>query len=76
MKELRRKGKNMAWSSPLRKHRETHGWTVEELADKAGCSPSILYQRERSKLGFPRLDTARAIARALGVSIDELWPEV
>lgn len=66
----------MTWESPLRKYREALGLTVEQLAEKADCSPGLINLRERSKRGLPRLDTARAIAKALGVNVEDIWPEV
>jgi DNA-binding XRE family transcriptional regulator len=46
----------------------------QALAGLAGVSISTIAKLEAGKFP-PRLETARAISKALGASIDELWPE-
>lgn len=60
--------------TPLRDAREKAGLTVEELADMAGVSTSIITLRERTRRGSVKLSTARALAKALETTVDELWP--
>lgn len=52
----------------LRSHR---GWSLEELATASGVSRSMLSQVERNETN-PTVVVALAIAKALGVSLDEL----
>lgn len=53
--------------------RRSAGLTQQELAFKANLSISTVAKVEQGKTA-PALDTARAIAAALGVTIDEIWP--
>lgn len=59
----------------VRRHRSVLGWSREELAERSGVSPHTLYAIEQSKTASPRVDTLRAIATALGVSLLALVPE-
>lgn len=58
--------------SPIRLERERRGWTQEELAKKVRRSTTVVVYLEMGRL--PRLDVARAVARALEQPIDVLWP--
>jgi transcriptional regulator with XRE-family HTH domain len=51
------------------------GLTQQELASKAGLSISGLVQIELGTVPDPRVSTLRALAKALGVSLDELAGE-
>ncbi len=55
----------------LRAWRAERGWSQEELAQRAGCSPTLIALIETGKRQ-PSLETARRIARALGLGLDEL----
>ena len=57
------------WAVELRKHRKSHGWTTEELADKAGTTASHIYAIESGKR-IPRLDVAMALSDEVGISIE------
>ena len=58
---------------PVRVWRAHRGWTREVLAVKAGVSPSYLTEIEtRRKPGS--FDALAKLARALGVSLDDLAP--
>jgi transcriptional regulator with XRE-family HTH domain len=48
------------------------GWTREKLAVEANISPSTLGRIERGQASFPYMSTVSAIAKALGVDIDDL----
>jgi uncharacterized protein (TIGR03067 family) len=52
--------------------REAAGLTQQQLATNAGLSSSNLGQIEQGQKRDPRISTPRALARALGVSIDAL----
>jgi len=55
----------------VRQLRGQRGWSLEELADLSGVSRSMLSQVERNEAN-PTVVVALAIAKALGVSLDEL----
>jgi transcriptional regulator with XRE-family HTH domain len=55
----------------LRKLRRAKSWTLEELASLSGVSRSMLSQIERGEAN-PTLAVAFRIARAFGVSLDDL----
>lgn len=57
----------------LQEFRRNAGLTQFELAIKAGLHPSAIAKFEQGTQS-PRLGTAQAIARALGVSTDDVWP--
>lgn len=57
----------------LKRIRENAGLTQEDLARKAGLTLSGLRQVETGRRE-PRLATAQAIASALGVPIEQIWP--
>lgn len=57
----------------LREHMHRNGLNVRSLAGKAGIDERTLNTAMDGKRS-PRADTARAIADALGVPVDELWP--
>lgn len=46
-----------------------------DLADRAGLTQETISNVERGAVA-PRRKTARAIALALSVDVDQLWPEV
>jgi transcriptional regulator with XRE-family HTH domain len=58
----------------VRSLRALRGWSLEELATVSGVSRSMLSQIERSETN-PTVVVALAIAKALGVSLDELAHE-
>lgn len=52
--------------------REAAGWTVRDLAEEAGISPTTVVQLEHGR-GEPKFSTLRKIARAFGLSsVEEL----
>jgi transcriptional regulator with XRE-family HTH domain len=56
----------------LRRLREAAGLTQQELANQAGLSISAVTQTESGQKKDPRLSTVLALARVLGVTLDEL----
>lgn len=58
----------------LRELRLASGLSQEGLARKAGMSTAGLRDLEHGARKNPRTRTAQAIAAALGVSIDAIWP--
>ena len=61
-------------SERLRAARMTAGKTARQLAAEVGCSPSLISQIERGK-ATPSVSTLFAMATALSVSMDSLFPE-
>jgi len=56
----------------LRKLRETKGLSQEKLARLADVANNTIIKIEAGKNKNPTLETLRKIAKALGVSVDEL----
>lgn len=52
----------------LHELRSSRGWTLRQLADKAGCSASFLSQIEQGKTS-PSLVSMKEICRALGMTL-------
>jgi len=61
----------LAGTNPIRVWREYRGLTQEKLALKAGVSKAYLSQIETAKR-IGAVKTLQAIARALGVTVDDL----
>ncbi|TVP83308.1 MAG: helix-turn-helix domain-containing protein [Thioalkalivibrio sp.] len=60
----------------LRRLRKDRGWTQAELANMAGFSLSGYRKLERARVGEPRPESLRQIARALDVPLRELMVPV
>ncbi len=56
----------------LKQLRKKKSWTQEKLAQEAGISFHTLIKIERGDIKGPRLETLMKLAKALGVSIDDL----
>ena len=56
----------------LKRLRLEQGQTLQGLATVAGISMSGLVQMENGTIPDPRLSTVRALARGLGVGVEEL----
>lgn len=62
----------LAGESPVTVWREESGLSQRALAERAGISPSMLHAIEKGTRK-PSLDSARRLAQALGISLDELF---
>jgi transcriptional regulator with XRE-family HTH domain len=60
----------------LKALREAHGLTQQELAFQSGLSISIIAQIEQGGKVDPRISTVNALAKALGVGIQDLTGDV
>jgi transcriptional regulator with XRE-family HTH domain len=68
-------GANPALADVIRRLREDRGITQEDLAHEAGVTTGTLSRIERG-LANPAWTTVARIARALGVSLEELGAAV
>lgn len=59
----------------MRQIRESRGMTQSELAKETGIPQSVISDIESGKTKNPRIDTMEAIARVLGVKLEELRSE-
>lgn len=55
----------------IRELRQEHGWTQQDLAERAELSQVSISDIERG-VRNPKLNNIRKIAKALGVHIDEI----
>jgi transcriptional regulator with XRE-family HTH domain len=62
----------MAFKDRLRRLRLAAHMTQQQLAMAAGVAVSAVAQMESGRIGDPKLSTLKALARALGVGIQEL----
>jgi transcriptional regulator with XRE-family HTH domain len=63
---------SLGFGNELRKARSSQGLTLSKLSEDSGVSIAYLSDLERGVLGNPTLDTLRAIAKALNVSLNDL----
>ena len=56
----------------LKQLRKKKCWTQEKLAQESGISFHTLIKIERGNIKSPRLETLMKLAKALGVSLDDL----
>ncbi len=54
--------------------RSKRGLTLDEVAEKSGCTPGFLSQIERNK-AVPSITTLYAIAQALDVQVTDFFPD-
>lgn len=58
----------------LRHYRDLRGYTLEELAKRAGTTKSYIWELE-NKDSNPSLSKAYAIAKILGFKITDVFPD-
>ncbi len=61
----------MSFGREIRRRREAVGWTIEELAERAGLSPNYIGTVENGRRD-PSLSTILALAKGLRVPAGEL----
>jgi len=59
----------------IKELRSKRGLTLEELADRSGCTPAFVSQVENNKAA-PSITTLYAIAEALGVQVTDFFPSM
>lgn len=62
----------MHFGNRLRRIREERGLSVQDLATRAGVPYNSIYRVEHGMHASVRLDVAKKIAQALGVTLDYL----
>jgi transcriptional regulator with XRE-family HTH domain len=65
----------MRLANAIKKLRKLNGLTLEELADKVGCSKNYIWEIENGKKDNPSFNIIIKIADVLNVSIDQLTPK-
>jgi transcriptional regulator with XRE-family HTH domain len=58
----------------IKELRSKRGLTLEEVAERSGCTPGFLSQLERNKAA-PSITTLYSIAEALGVKVTDFFPD-
>jgi transcriptional regulator with XRE-family HTH domain len=56
----------------IKQAREAKGWSQRELSRHSGVSISTVHNLEQGLVKTLRLETARLLARSLGVSVDQM----
>jgi len=59
----------------IKKLRLNQGLTLEELAEKSGCTPGFISQLERNQ-AVPSITTLFAIAEVIGVKVKDFFPDI
>lgn len=59
----------------LREFRETKGLTLQQVADAVGCTKAYVWELEMREGQKPTADRLNAIAKTLGVTIQDLLGE-
>lgn len=59
----------------LNKFRKEACLRADALADACGCSKQLIHNLEKQDDSSPKLSTAYLIARVLGKSIYDIWPD-
>lgn len=62
----------MALSDRIKALREAKGWTQNHLAEVAEVPQPTIWRLERGLIRNPKMELLRKLARALGVTVDEL----
>ncbi|MBO8183641.1 MAG: helix-turn-helix transcriptional regulator [Archaeoglobus sp.] len=60
------------WYKRIEILRTIKGWTQEKAAEMCGTTQKVYWLWENGK-SYPRLNSKRAIARAFGVSVNEIF---
>ena len=69
MSEAGKIGRNVA------RMRKVKGWSQSELARRSGVSQAFISSLEGGRRGKATTDVAEALAKALGVTVDDLLRE-
>lgn len=69
---IRLSGEGSMFGEWLRAERERRGWSQQQLADRVGVTQQAIYLLERGKRPNPGGKMLAGLARAFGISIDDL----
>lgn len=61
--------------SNLKQLRQEAGLTLQELGDMCGMSKAHMHDLEKETGSSPKLTSAYAIAKVLGKTVYEIWPD-
>ncbi len=73
MNARERAEREKSWATRVYERRTALGLTQEQLAELVQVTQQLVSSIERGE-SIPRISTARRIAKALGTTIDELFP--
>jgi transcriptional regulator with XRE-family HTH domain len=65
-------GRHIALASRIRELRQGHGLTQQDLSQASGLSRSYISRLEMGDIALPSRERLRALAQALGTSLDDL----
>lgn len=63
---------SVTWYKKIEILRVINGWTQDEAANGCGTTRKVYWLWENGK-SYPRLNSRRAIARAFGVAVNEIF---
>ena len=66
---------SFALSAKVKRLRKTTGLSLQEVADRAGCSKTHVWEIETGRFVNPTLKTIAGFARAFGCSLSEFIEE-
>ena len=59
----------------LRRLREAKGLTLQQVADEAGCTKAYVWELEMREGQRPSAERVRGLAKALGVTMEDIMGE-
>lgn len=65
-----------AFGTRLRSLREAKGLTLQQVADAAGCTKAYIWELEKKPGQKPSAERIQAIAKVLGITMEDLMGEV
>lgn len=61
-----------AFGARLRRYREAKGLTLQQVADKVGCTKAYIWELEMKEGQRPTAERIQAIAKVLGVTMEDV----
>ena len=61
-----------AFGARLRRYREAKGLTLQQVADKVGCTKAYIWELEMKDGQRPTAERIQAIAKVLGVTMEDV----
>jgi transcriptional regulator with XRE-family HTH domain len=75
-REVARSGYWKTAGQLLSRLRDRHGWSYQELADRAGVTADLVVAYELARVRYPELEACWRITAALGVSLPAFLDQV